>query len=342
MVISRFEFDNCTYFCLHAEQAFEKILVDIGQGIFEKSIRVTVVDRLIENIEKNPINTEYILFDFCNIEIIQPNQGIRLNSVIINTLGSKKITLCNVNKTILNQLMMIDLINIVLDEYEETDNSIQIKLYTENENKIPKIIPTTEEIFNSYFIKLLEEKYISKKDRFHFSSKVFVNRFIDIKKFISLDNNFFIYTLYRLALEMSKKKDNRSWYITEETDDIILFSQNMNSSYIASILSSFLNIDVLLIDHLGPKNKMYMLFDNKIQKEKKYLVISDMICMGTEVRLAKNIIEFSGAEYIGNASIVRINTVGNESQYKYNNIEAIYQIGKNNSIGYTIKTALDI
>jgi hypothetical protein len=78
-----------------------------------------------------------------------------------------------------------------------------------------------------------------------------------------------------------------------------------------------------------------------INKNKRYLVVSDMVCLGSEVRIAKNLIEFSGGEYIGNVSIIRVNTMKKEDVYS--NVETIYLIVKgNNKIGYSIKTALDL
>ena len=140
---------------------------------------------------------------------------------------------------------------------------------------------------------------------------------------------------------MIEQKSDRDWVIKKAEKDIILFSQNMNSSFISSVLLNFLLLDVTLIDHVGPINKIYSSFDNRINKDKKYLVVSDMVCLGSEVRIAKNLIEFSGGEYIGNVSIIRVNSMKDED--KYSNVETIYLIEKeNNKIGYSIRTALDL
>jgi len=51
--------------------------------------------------------------------------------------------------------------------------------------------------------------------------------------------------------------------------------------------------------------------------------------MGTEVRIAKNLIEFSGGTYLGNVSVVRINTVLNKDYFK--DVESVYEVSKNNN-----------
>ena len=103
-------------------------------------------------------------------------------------------------------------------------------------------------------------------------------------------------------------------------------------------MSSFLKWDILSIDHIGPVNKVYSNIGNKITSDSEYIVISDVVCLGTEVRICKNIINYSGGKYIGNGSIVRINTLDGD---QYKNTVSVFNISKdNNPINYQIKTAL--
>jgi hypothetical protein len=83
--------------------------------------------------------------------------------------------------------------------------------------------------------------------------------------------------------------------------------------------------------------------DNKIEESKKYLVVSDLVCLGTEVKVAKSLIEFLGGKYLGSISIIRIETI-NPIDKTYENTECVFEITKesNAEIGYGIKTALDI
>ena len=63
-----------------------------------------------------------------------------------------------------------------------------------------------------------------------------------------------------------------------------------------------------------------------------------MVCLGTEVKITKNIIEYLGGIYYGNVSIVRI-----ASFKTYDNVESVFCIDKKNKdvFGYNIFTALD-
>jgi hypothetical protein len=138
---------------------------------------------------------------------------------------------------------------------------------------------------------------------------------------------------------MSSKKLNRSWVI-EKGSKTTLLCQNLNSSFIASIISSFLLLDVITLDHIGPINKVYNEIDRKINHGEEYLVISDVVCLGTEVRIAKNIIEFSGGKYVGNICLIRILTM--ELEERHRDVESVFEITKtNNPIHFKITTALD-
>ena len=160
---------------------------------------------------------------------------------------------------------------------------------------------------------------------------------IDIKCMISKDKEFFIYAIYQLAIKM-----NNHWSSLREKDKPTLICQNLNSSYIASILSSFLKLDILILDNLGPINKLYSTLDNKIEENKKYIVVSDVICLGTEIKIAKNLITFLGGKYVGNASIIRIQTL-NPIDKTFDDAECVFTITKeNNPFKYQIKTALNL
>ena len=138
-------------------------------------------------------------------------------------------------------------------------------------------------------------------------------------------------------------KMREKWELNDENTDKkkpVLFCQNLNSSFIASLLSSFLKLDILSMDHIGPINKVYSNLKNRIKNGSNYIVISDLVCLGTEVKICKNVINYSGGNYVGNASIVRIETLNPEDDYS--DYEYIFKITKanNTSIGYKIETAL--
>lgn len=134
--------------------------------------------------------------------------------------------------------------------------------------------------------------------------------------------------------------DEKSWNVKKKNNKVLV-CQNLNSSFIASILSSFLLIDLITLDHIGPINKVYNEIEKKFSSELEYIIVSDVVCLGTEVRIAKNLIEFSGGKYIGNVCIVRIMTMLEKDRYK--DTESIFEISKdNNPLDFKILTALDI
>ena len=122
----------------------------------------------------------------------------------------------------------------------------------------------------------------------------------------------------------------------------ILVCQNLNSSYITSILSTLLKTDIVILDQIGPINKMYSTLDSKLENNKKYIVVYDFVCLGTEIKIAKSLIEFLGGKYLGNISIVRVQTIEPVYQ-KFEDTECVFVVDKesNKEIGYKISTALD-
>jgi hypothetical protein len=337
MIISRFEINDCTYFNFHAEQSYEGTFGSFfnyniqQEGIFQSALTKSTIDNIIKEISENIIITNSVYFEFKGIESLQINQNISLKENVFDKLSNKVIQLSNVKRNIVESLDLL--------KYVDSSDNDYVNLTINNE--VDKVFISSEQAFESYFHNILTSRYIVDKTKFHHSSSVYINKFIDIKRLITEDKNLTLITIYMLALNMITPNDNRDWTIIKNEKEIILFSQNMNCSFIASILSQLLLLDVTLIDHVGPINKIYSSFDNLINKNKRYLVVSDMVCLGSEVRIAKNLIEFSGGEYIGNVSIIRVNTMKKEDSYK--NVETIYLIEKgNNKIGYSIKTALDL
>ncbi|UXD71085.1 hypothetical protein MUK51_07265 [Sphingobacterium faecium] len=124
----------------------------------------------------------------------------------------------------------------------------------------------------------------------------------------------------------------------------ILVSQSLTSTFIVSILSKLLKLDILVFDKIGPITKLY----NKLEKhnfdKRKYIVVSDLVCLGTEVKITKNLIEFSGGEYLGNVSLVKVETL-NRDDLNLKNIDwtlSVFSITSENNqaLNYYIYTNL--
>lgn len=342
MIVSKIAYRNKLYINLHAEQSitgtFEDISLldnDLRTGIFCKVLTKSTVNRIVDYFENKQLEFDYLVFDFNGIEDVQKHSEA-LFFRLIDSLAQKTLVFQNITQNIISKLALSSF----LKNERQFEPLIAIKNRLQISIKKTSIYKS-EEVFEIEFEKKLKTYSSNHKNKFHYSSSVYLPRFINIKKFIENDKSFFLYTLYRLAIKMSVENEKRTWQIKENDKDVVLFCQNLNSSIIASVLSNFLLLDITILDHIGPINKLYYGFEDKILKEKNYVIVSDVVCLGTEVRIAKNLIEFSGGNYLGNVSIVRINTV--LDKHRFNDIEAVYEISKNkNPIKYKILTALDI
>lgn len=329
------------YIDLHAEQSFtgsflifnDDIDNNIIEGIYQTLLKEDTLKRTVDFFETIPKN-KIIILDFKNIDDIQINKPDLFVSLKEKT---DLLVFVNINKEIIEK--------VGVSFFNSPSNKINGNIYkqfflTENKCDNIEIIDTNDLFENHFLIKLIECKEEQKQDKKkHHSSSVYLPVFLDLKKMMVNERPFFVYVIYKLAMKMKIK-----WVIDDiedaEIKKPILFCQNLNSSFIASILSSFLKLDLLSMDHIGPINKVYSNLKNRIQEELNYIVISDLVCLGTEVKICKNVINYSGGKYIGNASIVRIETLNPEDDYS--NYEFIFKITKENNsqIGYLIETAL--
>ena len=291
--------------------------------------------RIVEDFGDN--NHTEVILDFENVLDVQNNLNPVVSQLKIN---SKTLILLNVNFQIITKLG-IDIFN----NPNNKANSEFFELFIVSDT-LSTVILKTEELFTNEFIKYLikhsidNEGYNKINNKIpiisdfipHISSSVYITKYIDVKRMISDDKAFFIYCLYKLSLIVRKQ-----WLAKKPT----LVCQNLNSSYIASILSSFLKFDILVFDKLGPTNKIYSTLDNKIETDKEYLIVSDVVALGTEMKIAKSLITFLGGKYLGNISLIRIETLHPEVK-QYGNTSSLFTISKdNNPIEYQILTELN-
>lgn len=103
-----------------------------------------------------------------------------------------------------------------------------------------------------------------------------------------------------------------------------------------------MKLDVLILDQIGPINKLYRTLNQKIEENRSYIVVSDLVCLGTEVKITKSLIDYLGGKYCGNVSIVRTESILPEDK-TLSNIETVFIINKDNykELNYEIKTALN-
>ncbi len=335
MIVSLIKNVDYLYFSLHAEEVFtSNYIKDNNVGVYVSSLQFETVDRLFHFLKDSTFEEQkYIVLDFKNISYTQAN--LLAKFIEIRDLGYK-LVFKNVKKDIFEPLS----ISIIDNDQNVLNSSNGYETFyyfsSESEN-IYSVELDEKKIFNSEFERIIKN-YIERYNEKHASSFIYLRSFIDLKKLISIERPFIYFALYKLAMKIKYRWNQ------EIKEKPILVSQSLTSTFIVSILSKLLKLDILVFDKIGPITKLY----NKLEKhnfdKRKYIVVSDLVCLGTEVKIAKSLIEFSGGQYLGNISLVKIETLTRED-LRLDNIDrtiAIFSITRENNedLGYDIYTNL--
>lgn len=333
MIISKITTQNFIYFNLHAEEVvYSNYINDNNIGIYGDRLQIPTIDRVIEEIERMKDNQiKNIVLDFKFINACQPN----LNRSIINLKNKGfKILLINISKKLCEELAFDSFEN--LNNISQNDVFMKFYLFENNIVDFTNIDINPSNIFYDEF-KTKIKLYINPHSEPHTSSFVYLTSYVDMKKFMSHENKLLLYSLYLLAIKIKTE------WRKEIENDPILICQSMNSAYIVSILSTFLKLDILIFDKIGPVNKLYNRLDNNISDKRKYIVVSDLVCLGTEVKIVKSLIQFVGGKCLGNVSLIKTETLRRDHIKKVNATIAIFSIRKENNkeLKYNITTNLD-
>lgn len=146
------------------------------------------------------------------------------------------------------------------------------------------------------------------------SSNVYVNKYINVKS-LFLSRNYMILVIKDLK-ELIKKE------FKGDLQDIVLLGVSNNGIILANLLSYELHIPVQSLNRLGP---VYCL-DKKIDRNdqfsrKKCVMVSDVVCMGGEYKMAQGIVDILGATLLGGVCVVKIRDVYRNK--KENNVFAL-------------------
>jgi len=332
MIISKIVTLNFIYFNLHAEEVINSNYIkDDKSGIYGDRLQISTIDRIAEEIDKDNFASKNIVFDFKFINACQPN----LNRTVINIKNKGyKILLIDISKKLCEEL--------AFDSIENSNNTLQGDIFTkfylfENaHNNFTNIEIKPADIFYEEF-KSTIKKYINPHSLPHSSSFVYLTSYVDMKKFMSYEKELLLFSIYKLAIKIKTKWQNEIEY------GPILICQSMNSAFIVSILSTFLKLDILIFDKIGPINKLYNRLDNTISDKRKYIIVSDLVCLGTEVKIVKSLIQFIGGNCLGNVSLIKTETLKNTHIIKENATIAIFSIKRanNKELNYDIFTDLE-
>lgn len=348
--------ENFYYYDLHSEEVItSNFIEDINLGIYCNRLQSLTIDRIKKDIIDNITVGENIVFDFRNIEAIQPN----INSYFANLKkDGYNLAFINVTQEIILDLGFNSLNNRFnvqkkISFFDETTKRNQEKegykvfYFYEIENNFYLETVNVDQSFKEVFLSKIKH-FTEKHNEKHTSSFIYLTSYINIKRFISHEKSFAVYSIYKLALKILRKSREEGNIPTYTPNSInnkkapILVCQSLNSSYIVSVLSNLLKLDVLVLDKIGPINKLYSSINKNIIDDRNYIVVSDMVCLGTEVKIVKNIIEFLGGKYLGNVSLIKTETLRKDDIKKEEATIAIFSIDNSNNefLEYYISTNL--
>lgn len=336
MIVSEIKNASYIYFSLHAEEVFtSNYIKDNNDGIFITSLQYETICRLLAHLQgSSNTDIKYIILDFKFIQHLQSNI---LDKIIdIRQLGFKLI-FENVSETLNKPLSLAAIEN--SRNVQNTDGGYELFFFFSSDSEeIYEEDLKSNKIFKKHFEKLIKDNYIKKYEKKHVSSFVYLSSFIDLKKFISVERPFIYFALYKLAVKIYSRWEK------EIDNGPVLVCQSLTSTFIVSILSKLLKLDILVFDKIGPINKLYNKLDKHSFEDTKYIIVSDLVCLGTEVKITKNLIEFSGGKYLGNVSLVKIETLTRQD-LQLNNIDrtiSIFSVSESNNqdLGYFIYTNL--
>ena len=332
MLYAKLEIGDTLYVILHAEQVYHNFSkADSRLGYFNQEVAESTVYDVYQFITKSPIFIN-IIVDCA--EIVEGHNIAKYIEDIIKYCKkeNKSVAFCRMSETLYED-SKIHKNN--MDEKRNEDGTYNVYSHGCTKNKI-----TDEEINTLYQGKFVEKtisKYIIERtgeNSYSHSSNIQLPKYINIKAFIEQKELLF------LGLYLLCKKAKYKNLIGPDKQPLLFFS-SMAGSYLASVFSKLACIDMVFLNHLGPKKKLYReLHKEQLLAERDYLVISDVVCLGAEIERAKTLIEHAGGRLTGILSVVLVEVVSERpNKEKEIEKESLLTLTKdNNPIKYQIKT----
>lgn len=252
-------------------------------------IRKDVIDKISNSITNdNSVSKDVlIIFDFDHF--FKASKGNELQSLNNLIKSGYKIILFNLNEDLATrcyeeflkgQVAYVDTMLVSTTHKSDIEDT-----YYDNNAIADELKNVTDSLIRDTF-----EDYCIENDQPYLpSSNVYSNKYIDIK---ALFNHIEVFRLTILKLCKLVEK-------LEKFDYFVVGSRN--GSCIASILSRIFNKEVKYILTLGPcinlKNKF------EIEENKRYVYVYDFICLGSEYRFMKALIEMGNGTFVGGVGI---------------------------------------
>lgn len=339
---------------MHAEVALHSTTTDFyeadvnvmsqirtAQGIYGKKVNADV----LKYISSYHWEDKHLYIDFDGINEISYNNVLFLVENIVKKFCVKEkcVFLCNVCNEIKAQIEKAgDNIPVIYNHLSDLDK-YDIQISYKNESKFLLDCSGMKNDYNKLFDKRIEDiildcsETMKKNDNRHASVPVYLSKYINVKKMITKNNMFIRFCMYQLGRKMIEKNILSDMY--SKNSGISLFFHTMNGGYIATQLALLFNLNMVFLDHLGPCGSLHRKhFEKSIVDNEKYVIVSDVVCLGGELSRAKTIIEYCGGKVIGEVCIADIKTITTDSEILRT---TLYSVSKdNNKLKYLIKTEL--
>lgn len=347
MLYSKIINDGVLYILLHAEQVFQDFTrFQHSNGYFTSEVTRDTIERIGNEI-KLITDIKSLIIDCYLIdeneksfnELSDIAHHCIKNEIKLSFIRISNSLLGTVHEPKFNSLVLeFDLIKKISNT--ELQNSTDLSTYDLKDINIPNF---DDYIFDLYSNTILRKKIKStyckiKSTPYSKSSNVELPKYINIKTFIEEREISFlgIYLLCKKAFDLKWIPDLEARRNNKQPPT--LFLNSMAGSYLASLFSKIAILDIAFLDHLGPKRKIYRRMQRDILKpDQEYIIIADVVCLGTEIERAKGIIEHEGGNIKKILTTVFIKVTDNTSE-EY--ICSLFTLTKDNNEGidYQIKT----
>lgn len=347
--------DNKLYISAHAEQVFHNFSNFTNKnGIFEYELTLNTIEELEKQIPNFNDKIKSIIIDFSDItEAI--NVFVEFKNLITKIIDHDiSVSIVRVEEKLYNDLKLhkykLDFQDLIIENIESNLFNIFIKT---DKIEIANFDILITNLYQTIFKRELIKNYlVPNKDKFSNSSNVYLPKYINIKKYIE-DKEIHFYGLYLLCKKALNEKIlphinerriknsngiNGNNGIVKKQKAPILFFQSLNGAYLASIFSKLALLDMAYIDHIGPINKIYQSFlKTNFKEHESYLIMSDVVCLGTEIQIAKNLMEYNNSIALGNITIVKVEVIKGKKEMPITSLFVLDQ-ETNKSVKYKIET----
>lgn len=340
--------NSIIYISLHCEQVYQNfgfyesnMPSDSNHGIFVTELKIDTIERVRKSIEADLHNFSSIVLDFNGINESR-NASSEFDLILIFATEKKiSLSLLRVCEKLYSDLKLKLFKQKNIKNIKEQDTEFYTDIfYRCDEVSTQDYDSYIQSLYEDAFVKRLKgnDGYLEKNTKsYSDSSNVYLPKYINIKHFIE-ERTLTYLGLYLLCKKAISQNLIKEYNKRTEVKKTLLFFQSLNGAFIASIISKLALLDMAYIDHIGPINKIYRtILRNNFDDQNHYLIISDVICMGTEIEIAKSLIQYENSIVIGNITIVKIEAIKGKKELE---TCSLFKLTKenNNETNYIIET----